>query len=202
MGKLYIVSAPSGAGKTSLLTAAVSSLDFLCLSVSHTTRPKRDNEIDGKNYHFVDDQVFQKLKSDAVFLETAQVFGYEYATSKIWVEQQLAKGLDVVLEIDWQGAEQIRKIFADVIGIFILPPDYTTLKTRLFNRKTDDATVIQKRLNEAITDIQQYRHFDYVIINSNFDQALTAIKSIFLSQRHTIQSQQQTIESLFKNFKS
>ncbi len=182
-GQLYVISAPSGAGKTSLVHALLNELSDISLSISHTTRPARKGEEHGKHYYFVDMKQFKQQIADNEFLEYANVFGNYYGTSQSTVRELLDKGDDVILEIDWQGAAQIREKFADVISIFILPPSHTELENRLQNRSTDSDEVIQQRLQEAASDIQQCKQFNYIVINDNFDQALYDLVSIFHSNR-------------------
>lgn len=189
-GTLYTVSAPSGAGKTSLVEALISTSDNIQVSVSHTTRPKRPGEIDGQNYHFTDRTRFQAMVEAGDFLEHAEVFGNFYGTAQSWVEATLAKGIDVILEIDWQGADQIRRILPDTVGIFILPPSREALEQRLTDRGQDDADVIAKRMQKAINEMSHYVEADYLIINEVFDQALIEFKSVIQAQRLTLDNQQ------------
>ena len=186
-GQLYVISAPSGAGKTSLVHALLDTLSGISLSISHTTRPARTGEEHGKHYYFVDVEQFEQQIANEDFLEYANVFGNYYGTSQSTVRELLEKGDDVILEIDWQGAAQIREKFADVISIFILPPSHTELENRLRNRSTDSDEVIQQRLQEATSDMQQCKFFDYIVINDNFDQALQDLVSIFHSNRLSTQ---------------
>lgn len=179
---LFIISAPSGAGKTSLVRALIEDMNDIKVSVSHTTRPIRPDEVDGVNYHFVSKVEFEKLMNESRFLEHASVFDNYYGTSQDWVEKTLAEGVDVILEIDWQGAEQIRKLI-DCCSIFILPPSMHALRERLTIRGTDDTDVINKRMNEAQSEISHYAESDYLIINDDFTIALAELKSIIQSQR-------------------
>ena len=188
-GTLFIISAPSGAGKTSLVKALVEENDSITVSVSHTTRAKRPGEQDGVNYHFVDDEVFKALIEKNDFLEHAQVFSNRYGTSRAWVEQKLQEGLDVVLEIDWQGARQVREVITDTVGIFILPPSTETLRNRLTGRGQDDEEIIAKRMAEARSESSHYNEADFLIINDDFDQALTELKAIVTSQRLSLEKQ-------------
>ncbi len=181
-GVLYTVSAPSGAGKTSLVKALVESNPEVCVSISHTTRPIRPGERDGVNYHFVDRAHFEQMLEEGAFLEFAQVFGNLYGTSQRWVEQTLAQGMDVILEIDWQGAAQVRKLIPDTVSLFILPPSLTSLRQRLTGRGTDDPAVIEARMNEAISEMSHYVEADYLIINDDFTVALAQFQALITSQ--------------------
>jgi len=177
-GHLFVISAPSGAGKTSLVKAIMQQATQLQTSVSYTTRPMREGEVDGKDYHFIEKETFIKMRDANDFLEYAEVFGNFYGTSKSWLSDTLAKGDDVILEIDWQGAEQVRKAFPDSTGIFIVPPSRAILLERLEGRGTDNEEVIQRRTAEAITEMSHYPEFDYLVINDKFDIALMEIQSI------------------------
>lgn len=181
-GILYTVSAPSGAGKTSLVNALVTSNPEVCVSISHTTRPMRPGEQDGVNYHFVDHPVFETMLSDGAFLEHAQVFKNLYGTSRHWVENTLNEGMDVILEIDWQGARQVRQQLPDTVTLFILPPSLAALRQRLTGRGQDDQSVIEGRMNEAINEISHYRDADYLIINDDFTTALAQFQALITSQ--------------------
>ncbi len=182
-GTLYIISAPSGAGKTSLVKALVESVGDIRVSVSHTTRPMRPGELDGVNYNFVDIASFEQMVADDVFLEHAQVFDNFYGTSRIWVEQQLREGVDVILEIDWQGAEQVRPRMPGCVAVFILPPSRDELIRRLRDRGQDSEEVIQRRFRDAVTDMSHYTEYDYVVINDDFDEALTDLAAIMRARR-------------------
>lgn len=183
-GTLYTLSAPSGAGKTSLVRELIQRLDELVLSVSHTTRPARPGEVEGQDYHFVSQQEFSDMLGRAEFLEHAQVFGNLYGTSQAWVEKQLAAGLDVLLEIDWQGASQVRHLMPDqTCGIFILPPSKKVLEQRLRNRGQDSEEVIQRRLAEAHEEMSHYNEADYLVVNDQFDVALQQLIEIVRSNR-------------------
>ncbi|MCK5872498.1 MAG: guanylate kinase [Methylococcales bacterium] len=190
-GKLYIISAPSGAGKTSLIKQLLSEMDGVMVSISHTTRVKRAKEKAGQDYFFVSDEEFEAMRSEQAFLESAQVFDYHYGTSQYSVLENLAQGTDVILEIDWQGAQQIRKMMPECRSIFILPPSIEVLKTRLKARGQDSDTIIQRRVAEAVIEISHHHEFDYMIVNNVFKKAVFELKSIILSQRLQ-QSQQQT----------
>ncbi len=185
MSRLFIIAAPSGGGKTSLTRALVKSMDNLVISISHTTRPMRPGEKDGVNYHFVTPEKFQELIQQNVFLEHAKVlgFGYDYGTSREWVTEQLKNNKDVILEIDWQGAQQIRKLFKDTVSIFILPPSMDVLRKRLEERKQDTAEVIEKRMQAAEEECSHQNEFDHVIVNNDFEDAVTELKNIILKYR-------------------
>ena len=198
-GKLFIVIAPSGAGKTTLVNALVSQDENLCVSISHTTRPSRPGEEDGVNYYFIKKQEFMGMLSDGNFLESAEVYGYNYGTSKLWVNEQLSKGLDVILEIDWQGAEQIRNLYPDTCSIFILPPSIKTLTERLQERAQDAFETIESRMQQARSVIEHVAEADYVVVNDNFDTALDDIRAIVSAQRLTVRAQQESLGELFSN---
>ena len=176
--KLYVVAAPSGGGKTSLINALLEKHDRIRLSVSYTTRTARPGEKNGVHYHFVDDPTFDGLIAKNAFLEHAQVFGHRYATGREAVEKKLHAGFDVLLDIDWQGARQVRKSFPSSCTIFILPPSLEALRKRLAIRGQDSEEVIEERMREARAEISYSSEFDYLIINDDFDQALTDLQSI------------------------
>lgn len=182
-GLLFVVSAPSGAGKTSLLKALVPSDPLLALSISHTTRPMRPGEEDGVHYHFVSVEQFQALAGQGGFLEQAQVFDNFYGTAEDVVQSQLSAGQDLVLEIDWQGARQVRKRFPDAISIFIAPPSIKALEQRLGGRGQDDASVIQRRMRDAVEELSHYPEYDYLVVNDDFEQALSELESIMKAER-------------------
>lgn len=188
-GILYTVSAPSGAGKTSLVKALIDTTDNVKVSVSHTTRPKRPGEIDGVNYNFVDRATFDQMIAQDAFLEHAQVFDNLYGTSIEWVKNTLGQGIDVILEIDWQGAQQVRHLMPDTIGIFILPPSKQELRRRLTGRGQDNSDIIDARMKEASNEISHFVESHFIIINEHFDTALREFQSILISQRLTLTSQ-------------
>ena len=182
-GNVYVVAAPSGAGKSSLVKALMELDAAVRPSVSHTTRPPRGQEKDGREYHFVSDAAFDALIQNEAFLEWATVHGHRYGTSRDSIEQRIAQGADVVLEIDYQGALQIKKIFANAVLIFILPPSWDELRSRLQNRGEDSLDVIETRLKNAAHEMSQAPKFDFVIINELFERALFDLKAIVHSQR-------------------
>lgn len=182
-GKLYIIAAPSGAGKTSLVKAMVQSTPHVRVSVSHTTRDMRPGEQDGVNYHFTTVDHFKKMLSEGIFLEHAEVFGNYYGTSDVWVQEQLDRGEDVILEIDWQGARQVRQLVPDAVFIFILPPSLEALRERLIGRGTDDMSIIERRMSQAVSEMSHYNEFDYIVINDEFDLALRDLQTIIRSRR-------------------
>jgi guanylate kinase len=182
-GTLYIVAAPSGAGKSSLVNALLEREPGIVLSVSHTTRPPRPGDVDGRHYHFVNRGVFERLIADNAFLEHAEVFGNLYGTSRAAVEPLLAKGRDVLLEIDWQGARQVRVLKPDAISIFILPPSREELERRLRTRAADSAATISLRLAESREEIAHAGDFDYIIVNDQFADALCDLRAIVASRR-------------------
>jgi len=177
-GNLFIVSAPSGAGKTSLVNALLSCNRQINLSVSYTTRQPRPGEVNGKDYHFVSRETFLSMAKNGDFLESAEVYGNLYGTSQSWIETETAKGRDILLEIDWQGAAQVRGKFPDCISIFILPPSLQALEDRLQGRKQDSAEVIARRIASAKEDIAHVAEFDYVIINDKLDEALQQLNAV------------------------
>ena len=182
-GNVYVVAAPSGAGKSSLVKALMELDAAVRPSVSHTTRPPRGQEKDGREYHFVSDEAFDALIQQEAFLEWATVHGHRYGTSRESIEQRIAQGADVVLEIDYQGALQIKKIFANAVLIFILPPSWDELRSRLQNRGEDSPDVIETRIKNAAHEMSQAPKFDFVIINELFERALFDLKAIVHSQR-------------------
>jgi len=182
-GRLYIISAPSGAGKTSLVAALLKADSRIEVSVSHTTRAPRPGEQDGVNYHFVDVPHFEQLITQGAFLEHAKVFDNFYGTSQLWIEGRLALGQDVILEIDWQGAQQVRKLVPDALSIFIVPPSKAALRSRLTGRGQDNEAVIARRMADATSESSHYPEYDYLVINDDFDQALADLLAIFRAQR-------------------
>ena len=188
-GSLYIVSAPSGAGKTSLVSKLLELDSKIKVSVSSTTRPQRPGEENGVNYHFLTMEAFQKQIEAFEFLEHAQVFDNYYGTSKTAVDDLRKAGKDVILEIDWQGAQQVRQQIPDAISIFILPPSKEELLRRLTGRGTDSEEVITRRMQDSVSEMSHFTEFDYIVINNNFDIALNQLHSIFMAGRLTQASQ-------------
>ena len=197
-GHLYIVSAPSGAGKTTLVRLLLESDPDISLSISSTTRQPRSGEADGSAYHFIDVASFLERIDQGEFLEWAEVHGNYYGTSKRWIDAQLLAGRDVILEIDWQGAAQVRQVFPEAIGVFVMPPSLSTLKERLLNRATDSEATIAKRLAAAQDEMRHAHEFDYVIINDNLAQALKEIKAIVCASRLQVSTQRQKYPGLFE----
>lgn len=189
LGTLFIVSAPSGAGKTSLVKALLESTADIGVSVSHTTRPSRPGEQNGVDYHFVDVPTFESMVSQGAFLEHAQVFDNYYGTAREAVLERLHAGLDVVLEIDWQGARQVRQALPQGVSIFILPPSRPALEQRLRGRGQDSDEVIARRMRDAQSESAHYDEYDYLIINDDFDRALTELRAVILAQRLKIEAQ-------------
>lgn len=183
LGRLFVISAPSGAGKTSLVAALLKATPNLCVSISHTTRVARPHEQHGINYFFVDEVEFKNMVTANAFIEHAQVFSHSYGTSRAFVEQQLHAGKDVILEIDWQGGQQIRKMMPESISIFVLPPSKEVLLQRLQNRGQDHAEVIAARMAAATTEMQHYREYDYLVINDDFATAVADLQTIIFAQR-------------------
>ena len=182
-GILFIVTAPSGAGKTSLVKALVEADPSLTVSVSHTTRPRREQERDGVNYHFVCRPQFEQMQQRGDFLEWAEVYGNSYGTSRHWVDAQLRAGKDVILEIDWQGAEQVRRLHPQSCSIFILPPTVETLRRRLVERAQDDEKTIDKRMQEAVREMSHSGEADFVVVNDDFATALAEIRGLIQARR-------------------
>ena len=196
-GTLFIVTAPSGAGKTSLVKALIEREQQLRVSVSHTTRAKRPGEEGGVNYHFVGEAAFMEMLRKGSFFESALVYGNHYGTSQLWVNEQLEAGLDVILEIDWQGAVQVRNLDPKACSIFILPPSLETLKTRLLNRAQDDTETIENRMSEAVAEISHVAETNFVVINDDFDTALEDLCAIIRSCRLTMKYQETNQAALF-----
>jgi guanylate kinase len=190
-GNLYIISAPSGAGKTSLVNALLARHRDLALSVSYTTRAPRPGEVDHREYHFISEPEFLAMTARGEFLEHAHVHGNRYGTSAPWIREQTAAGGDLLLEIDWQGAQQIRRQIPDAIGIFVLPPSMQELERRLRKRGQDSDDVIQRRLAAARDEISHAGEFDYVIINKDFDEALADLAAIVRASRLRLARQRQ-----------
>ncbi|HEX4387614.1 MAG TPA: guanylate kinase [Steroidobacteraceae bacterium] len=177
-GRLFVIAAPSGAGKTTLVKALLKEESRLSLSISHTTRMRRPTEQDGREYHFVKKEQFEALAARGEFLEHARVFDNLYGTSRAFVAARLDAGQDVLLEIDWQGARQVRRALPECVSIFILPPSRRALAERLARRATDTAEVIARRLADAAADMSHYAEFDYVVVNDDFDRALADLRRI------------------------
>jgi len=182
-GTLYIISAPSGAGKSSLVKALLESTPKLAVSVSHTTRKPRPGEADGVEYHFVEVDTFRAMVKDGAFLEHAQVFDNFYGTSRSAALDLLKVGTDVILEIDWQGARQVRTMIPGAVTIFILPPSRPALEERLRNRGQDSSEIIERRMRDAISEMSHYAEFDFLVINDDFDTALDELRAIITTRR-------------------
>jgi len=192
-GTLYIVSAPSGAGKSSLISGLLKhSDDQLQVSVSHTTRQPRPGEVDGEHYHFVTVEQFKQLITQDVFFEWAEVFGNYYGTSRTVIELQLSQGIDIFLDIDWQGARQVKKLMPLAQGIFILPPSKPELESRLIGRGQDSAEIIAARMTKAVSEMSHFNEYEYLIVNDDFDQALTDFSAIIKANR--LKESQQAIK--------
>lgn len=197
IGHLYIVTAPSGAGKTTLVRLLFENDPGICVSISSTTRAPRPSETNGREYHFVDVQHFLEMVSRGEFIEWAEVHGNYYGTSKSWIEAEMTAGRDVLLEIDWQGAQQVRKTFPQAVGVFILPPSLEALKDRLSGRGTDSAETIARRIAAAQDEMRHVDEFDYVIINDDLQQALADLLSVVGASRLQYKSQRQRHPALF-----
>lgn len=198
-GTLYTVSAPSGAGKTSLVNALIKRCPDLLVSVSHTTRPMRPGEKDGVNYHFVTENIFLAMLERTEFLEHARVFGNLYGTSGVWVTQQLQRGRDIILEIDWQGAQQVKRLLPQARAIFILPPSREDLQQRLNQRGQDDPDTIKTRMNVAVEEMSHYVESDFLVVNKDFDQALDELQSIVACQRLLTSRQQEVLSGMLRD---
>lgn len=199
-GTLYIISAPSGTGKTSLVKGLVESLSNILVSISHTTRAQRPGELDGVNYHFITVPQFEALIAEKMFLEYAIVYGNYYGTSRQWVADTLAAGVDVILEIDYQGAAQVKSLFPKSVAIFILPPNRAALRQRLEARGQDSPAVIEKRLYEATQEVQHCHHYDYVVVNDQFEIALSDLRSIVRADHCRAPSQLKRYATLIQAF--
>ena len=198
-GTLFIVTAPSGAGKTSLVNELLHQIKNLLVSVSHTTRPIRPSETNGKDYHFIDERRFLSMFSNGDFLETADVYGYKYGTSSKWVSAELGSGNDVILEIDWQGAIQIKRQFPGACSIFILPPSLEALIDRLHKRQQDDDETIARRMAQAKEVISHVKDADYAVVNDRFDETVNEVSSIIQSRRLKIEAQMVNLANLLAN---
>ncbi len=192
-GSLFIVSAPSGAGKTSLVKRLQQEVDGLVVSVSHTTRDQRPGEVDGIDYCFVEHAKFEAMLEKGAFLEQAQVFDNFYGTAQESVEKLIADGLDVILEIDWQGAEQVRNKLPEALSLFVLPPSRKALEERLKGRGQDSDEIISRRMRDAIAEMTHYAEYDYLIVNDDFELALKEMKAIVIAQRLQISRQSAAI---------
>ena len=197
-GLLFIISAPSGAGKTSLVNALLQSQPELKASISHTTRPRRPGEKDGVDYYFLDKPRFETLIAQGSFLEYAQVFDHFYGTSRHWVSEQLDQGRDVILEIDWQGARQVRAALPRAISIFILPPSYQALGQRLRRRGRDTEEIIERRMRDAVNEISHYAEYDYLLVNDDFASAFAGLQAIIQASRLKIEVQRRSLAPLLQ----
>ena len=198
-GHLYIVTAPSGAGKTTLVRMLLENDPGIRLSISYTTRAPRTGEQDGREYNFVAMDAFREMVARSEFLEWAEVHGNFYGTSRPWIEAEMAAGRDVLLEIDWQGAQQVRRLFPGAIGVFVLPPSMAELERRLTGRGTDSAEVIARRLAAAREEMRHVPEFDYVIINDDLQQALGDLLSVVRASRLRLQAQRDRHTGLFQS---
>ncbi|MHB1232122.1 MAG: guanylate kinase [Burkholderiales bacterium] len=198
-GSVFIVSAPSGAGKTSLVRALLEADPLVKLSISYTTRAPRPGEVEGQHYHFVDLNAFMVMLNRGDFLESAEVYGNHYGTSQRWIETQLAHGLDILLEIDWQGAMQVRKLMPQAVSIFILPPSIAALKARLTGRAQDTDEVIARRVAAAREDMSHVGEFDYVIINDDFAIAAAELQAVVKASRLQLAKQMARHRALIQN---
>ena len=200
-GNLFIISAPSGAGKTSLMTALAAEVPNLVVSLSYTTRAQRPGEIDGVHYNFISQAKYDELLAEEAFLESATVFEYNYGTSKHWIQERLAHGIDIFLEIDWQGARQIKEKFQQsCVSVFILPPSLSALEIRLRSRNQDADDVIAYRMKKAMAEISHYPEYDYLIINKDFECAKAELKAVVIARRLRNLCQQQHYAKLLAQF--
>lgn len=199
MGNVFVIAAPSGTGKTTLVKALVDSIPKLTVSISHTTRAKRPNEMHGINYYFVEKETFLQMVAHDDFLEHAIIFDQHYGTSKSYVRETLAKGIDVILEIDWQGHQQIKRLFPETISIFILPPSLNDLQDRLVKRNQDNKDIIKKRLSDAKVAISHFPEFDYAVVNDDFDHALVDLKTIVMASRLKLKRQTTKLDKIIKD---
>jgi len=200
-GELFVISAPSGAGKTSLVNALTKVIDNLTISISHTTRQKRPGETHGVNYWFINETEFRDMINQKKFLEFATVFGNLYGTSRQWVEETLANGADVILEIDWQGCLNIQKLFPDCTSIFIVPPSPDILAQRLTERQQDSPEIIQKRLADVKETFSHLKEYDYIVLNDDFAHAVSDLKAVIQTQRLRRKKQLITLDPLLKRFR-
>ena len=198
LGTLYVISAPSGAGKSSLVKALIEKTESIGVSVSHTTRAKREGEQDGVDYHFIEKDAFISMVEQGAFLEHAQVFDNYYGTAVANIEEKLKQGEDVILEIDWQGAAQVRKLIPYSVNIFILPPSLAALEERLRGRGQDSDEIIARRMRDAKSETSHYSEYDYLVVNDEFEQALIDLKSIVLARRSRFEAQKQHLTSLLQ----
>jgi guanylate kinase len=200
-GVLYVVAAPSGAGKTSLVKALLKNDPAIRLSVSYTTRAPRPGEVNAVDYHFVSVDGFQQMAARGEFLESAEVYGNYYGTSKAWIAGELAVGRDILLEIDWQGAAQVKKLFPEAVGLFILPPSLVALRERLSSRAQDSEEVINRRVAAAREDISHAGEFEYIIVNDDFDQALLDLMAVARASRLVASRQKRNLAPLLDKFR-
>jgi guanylate kinase len=201
-GNLFVVTAPSGAGKTTLVAALLAADQNVQLSVSFTTRAPRPGEVDGKDYHFVAREVFEQMIQNGDFLEHAEVYGNYYGTSQTWINNAIDTGRDILLEIDWQGAAQVRRLFPDVVGLFVLPPSVEVLEQRLKNRGKDSDEVIERRMAVAKEEISHVEEFDYVIVNEHIDEAVRDIVSAVRAERLKLHRQSTRHQVLISSLKA
>lgn len=200
-GNLFVVTAPSGAGKTTLVAALLAADANVQLSISYTTRAPRAGEVNGKDYHFVERAEFERMISAGELLEHAEVYGNYYGTSQVWINEVIQNGRDILLEIDWQGAQQVRRLFPDAIGLFVLPPSLDTLESRLRNRGKDSDEVIAKRMAVAREECSHVDEFDYVIVNEHIDDAVRDIVAVVRAQRLTLAGQSLRHTALISSLK-
>lgn len=203
-GNLYVISAPSGAGKTSLVKELLRRNADLRVAISHTTRPQRSGEVDGVNYHFVSQREFVRMQQEDLFIEQADIFGFRYGTSKESIQQILARGNEIILEIDWQGAGQIRRFMPKSITIFVLPPSKDALRNRLTSRGQDEKNIIDQRMNAAIDEMSHFEEFDYLIVNDDFKSAMLDLEKVIKGEpaHLSLKCQQKKLHNLINELLS
>ncbi len=200
-GSIFIISAPSGSGKSTLVTSLLESVPNLTFSVSYTTRQPRGNEVNGREYFFIDETAFKKMIANDQFVEYARVFDHYYGTARVYVERALAEGRDLILDIDTEGATQVQNQMPEAVSIFVMPPSYEALKTRLENRRQDSAETIQKRLDWASQkEIYRYRNYDYVVVNEDLAQSFDFMRCIILAERSRRQRMTHRVQSIINTF--
>jgi guanylate kinase len=195
-GSLFIVAAPSGGGKTSLVKKLINILHNIEVSISHTTREKRPAEVHGADYFFIQEAAFREMINAGEFIEHAQVFNHLYGTSRSQIDERLQKGIDIVLDIDWQGAQQIKSMFSNAVSIFVVPPSLEELKLRLVGRRQDNDEIVASRMRKAQDELSHYAEFDYLIVNDDFDKAAVELKSIVVTTRLRMDKQIKKEEKL------
>lgn len=198
-GTLFVVSAPSGAGKTTLVRALINEDQNLKVSVSHTTKPIREQDVEGRDYFFVSELDFQKMVDEGEFLEHVNIFGHWYGTSYAWIEEQISLGFDIVLELDWEGAKAVKKKFSDSVNVIILPLSKEILEERVIERDRDPKDVIEYRLSKLKDEVANYKEYDYIVVNDDFNSALDDLHAIVRSRRLKLSYQESEIEEIIED---